>query len=58
MPTKAELEVEIERLKEELANVPTVEAKDVRPLRGVRTNLNDAPAYIISVGDYQRLGGQ
>lgn len=32
--------------------------KVAQPLRGVRTNLNDTPAYIITVGDYKRLGGE
>jgi len=27
------------------------------PPKGIRTNLNDTPAYIITVGDYERLGG-
>lgn len=58
MPTKAQLEEEIERLKKELAVEMIKNEKVAQPLRGVRTNLNDTPAYIITVGDYKRLGGE
>jgi hypothetical protein len=58
MPTKAQLEEEIERLKKELAIEMIKNEKGVQPLRGVRTNLNNTPAYIITVEDYKRLGGE
>lgn len=44
----------IKVLEAKLAAAP----KAAQPLRGVRTNLNDAPAYIITLGDYKRLGGE
>jgi hypothetical protein len=58
MPTKAQLEEEIERLKKELAIEMIKNEKVAQPLHGVRTNLNNTPAYIITVGDYKRLGGE
>ena len=58
MPTKAQLEEEIERLKKELAVEMIKNEKVAQPLHGVRTNLNNTPAYIITVEDYKRLGGE
>ena len=59
MATKPELEVQLEgayrlidRLRSKLDKTGEQPA-----LAGVRTNLNDTPAYIISAEDYQRLGG-
>ena len=52
------MEEEIERLKKELAVEMIKNEKGVQPLRGVRTNLNNTPAYIITVEDYKRLGGE
>lgn len=58
-----ELEQERDRLQAEVVRLhqalDAVDAKvDAIPLRGVLTQLGETPAYIISVGDYKRLGGE
>lgn len=58
-----ELEQERDRLQAEVVRLhQALDAVDVKvdaiPLRGVLTQLNETPAYIISVGDYKRLGGE
>jgi hypothetical protein len=52
------LEAEGARLKKELGLEMIKNEKVAQPLHGVRTNLNGTPAYIITVGDYKRLGGE
>jgi len=52
------LEAEVARLKKELGLEMIKNEKVAQPLRGVRTNLNNTPAYIITVEDYKRLGGE
>lgn len=54
------LQAEVVRLHQALDAVDAkVDAKvDAIPLRGVLTQLGETPAYIISVGDYKRLGGE
>lgn len=58
-----ELEQERDKLHAEVVRLhqalDSVEVKvDTIPLRGVLTQLGETPAYVISVGDYKRLGGE
>lgn len=62
-----ELEQECDRLQAEVVRLhQALDAVDVKvdanvdaiPLRGVLTQLGETPAYIISVSDYKRLGGE